>query len=254
MTSELGSNPEQERQLTQEPKEAHSAEEIQQYFEFADAILGVDWGEEGPPEIYTPQYIAAHPEEAQLFVLKDIGGNIVGGIKTKVLDEADKERLSINIGALASKNGILLEYAAIKEELQNQGLVKPLWNKAAGWGKEHGAEYMASEAEIDNPRSVYIQLRGGSKIVSIQPPGMGVPNPYFVLIDYATEPSPSEDDKPEWQEVVVTPESYDELKQLFGDGWVGVDIKGPPENPDNDDSWDKFQKNKWTLILEKANN
>lgn len=40
--------------------EVSKKEGVVRYFNFADPILHVDWGKEGAPEEYTPEFIEAH--------------------------------------------------------------------------------------------------------------------------------------------------------------------------------------------------
>ncbi len=223
-------------------EEANSAAEVAHYFEIADEILGVDWGEEGPPEYYTAEHIAAHPEAVQVFCIKDANNKVIGGIKTQLLNNNDKDRLGFIDRDKITQKGVLLEYAAIREAMQNKGLIKILMQKGIEWAHQHRAEYICAEVEINNPRSAYIQMREGFEITDIRPPGEGVPNPYFVLIQKKVAQSANQG-IPHWKEYEVTEHSFEELSQLFSEGWIGVDIKGAADV--------EYFDTPWMLILEK---
>ncbi len=229
----------------------HSTEELRKYFTFADPVIGVDWGEGGVLEDYTPEYIAAHPEITQIFVTKNDEGQIIAGAKVKMLDDEEKVRLGLERSGFEDQIGALLEYAAVEEEYRNNKLLVNLTQKRINWAKERNATYVCSEAEITNPISIYTKIRDGFVLTSVQEPAPGATHPYFVEIKSlkkleknGASKKNSNDHIPEWKEVVVTAESFEELKKLFTDGWTGVDIKGASEEPEK-------LTVPWTLIMER---
>lgn len=221
---------------------------MKEYFSFADPILHVDWGEDGIDEYYTPEYIAAHPEQTQVYVIRDSTGEIIAGAKVAVLTSDDKSRLGLSQERFKNDTGALLEYAAVKEEHRNKKLQADLSEKRIAWARERGASYICSEAEINNPISIYTKIRDGFVLVSIQQsdPGEGTVLPYFVELKFIDEERGGGEDKelPEWREEVVTDDSFEELNTLFDAGWVGVDIKGADEALEN-------LTVPWTLVLER---
>ena len=228
----------------------YTTEELKQFFSFADPIIGVDWGEEGVLEEYTPEYIAAHPEITQVFVARNNDGQIIAGSKVKMLDSAEQVRLGLNQDKFENQIGVLLEYTAVKEEHRNNKLLSDLTKKNIDWAKERGATYVCSEAEITNPISVYTKIRDGFVLTSVQEPCEGVTHPYFVEIK-SLNPDENQSSNaipgnstPEWKEVIVTEKSFEELKRFFDEGWIGVDIKGADESPEK-------LTIPWILIMEK---
>lgn len=235
-----------------EAQRTQTIEELRRYFAFADPLIGVDWGEKDVPEDYTPEYVAAHPELTQVYLVKDGSGEIIAGAKVKMLDAAEKNRLGLEQGNFANQSGALLEYAAVKKEYRNNKILADLTKKRIEWAKEHGATYVCSEAEITNPISIYTKIRDGFVLVNVQEPSAseGVVHPYFVEVKNVA-PNEGEARKeassaftPEWKEVLVTEESFSELKSLFVDGWIGVDIKGADEDPEK-------LRLPWRLVLER---
>jgi hypothetical protein len=227
----------------------HTPEELERYFAFANPVIGVDWGEGGVLEEYTPVYVAAHPELTQVFVAKDGTGEIIAGAKVTILNDGEKNRLGLAHGSFENQQGALLEYAAVKEEHRSAGMLGDLTEQRIAWAREHGAAFVCSEAEITNPISIYTKIRDGFVLASVQPPSEGVVHPYFVETKSL---NPKGDEKTsatpalEWKEVTVTEGSFDELKALFSDGWIGIDIKGADESPER-------LTVPWTLILERQN-
>jgi len=245
MGEKIKSGSEEEIKKPLEAREATTDEEVKQYFSFADPILKVAWGEDGPPEEYTPEYIAAHPELTKIFVVKDERSEVVGGAKIKKLTVSDKGRLNLNEGFLLNQSGVLLEYEAIRDDYRKQGLLSILTQKRIDWAKEHGAEYACAEVEITRPISAYTKIRDGFVVVGIKEAGEGIAEPYFVLLkqisggDTVVNKSKQAKDKVEWKEVEVNEDSCEELRGLFSDGWIGVDMKP------------KSEEMPWILILEK---
>ena len=236
------------KEIIQNPKieDTHDSEEIKRYFAFADPLIGVDWGEEGVAKDYMPEYVSAHPEITQVFIAKD-NEQIIAGAKIKMLDETEKVRLGLDQGDFEKQNGAILEYTAVKEEYRNKGLLADLTNKRIDWAKEHGATYICSEAEMINPISVYTKLRDGFVLVGVREPCDGIPHPYFVEVKKLNlnDNETTSDFKPEWKEVIVTAESFDELKKLFAEGWIGVDIKSSSEGSE-------VLSVPWILVMEKT--
>lgn len=223
---------------------------ISEYFDFANPILEIDWGEDGVPDEYKPEFIASHPDHTKVFIVKDESGEIVAGAKIKILDQETADRLGLSRGSLVGLMGVLLEYTAIRESDRNKGILGNLTSKRLEWAKERGADYACTELEIINPVSIWTKIRDGFTLVDIREPGAGIPHPYFVAVKVLTEKS---DQKvfgdivtPQWKEVEVGTNSYKELKSLFADGWVGVDIKG------SDEQGFENLNIPWTLILEKT--
>lgn len=240
------------REIIQNPEiEAiNNPEDLERFFTFTDPVIGVDWGEEGVLQDYTPEYIASHPEITQIFVAKNDEGQIVAGAKAKMLDDAEKVRLGLESSDFKNQIGALLEYAAVKKEYRNNKLLADLTKKRIDWAKEHKATYVCSEAEITNPISIYTKIRDGFVLASVQEPAPGAIHPYFVEIknlnpnENEISGNNSNSSIPEWKEVVVTEKSFEELKKLFADGWRGVDIKGADEEPEK-------LSVPWTLIMER---
>jgi hypothetical protein len=238
--------PKQESLILSSPD---SVKDIAEYFAFADPLIGVDWGEEGPLEEYTPEFIFAHPELTQVFVIRNTKGEIVAGAKVKKLDTSEKERLGLTDGELATKEGALLEYTAVKEAYRNNRLLADLTQKRIEWARSHESEYVCSEAEITNPISVYTKIRDGFTLIGIREPVEGIPEPYFVeyknLDSIQNAVSTPDAVDSELKEIMVSKESYAELADLFAHGWVGIDIKGSPLSPE------KLEM-PWTLILSRT--
>ncbi|MBI4225103.1 MAG: GNAT family N-acetyltransferase [Candidatus Sungbacteria bacterium] len=238
-------SPDEKTEMGLEAKEAGTAQEIRDYFAFADPILKVNWGEAEPPDEYTPEYIAAHPDITRIFVVRDANGDVVGGAKVKKLGEEDKHRLGLNKNQLMHKDGVLLEYSAVREDHRKRGLFSILTQKRIDWAGQHDAKYVCSEIEITRPISVYTKIRDGFTLVGIKEPGAGILEPYFVAFkqigenEPATEKNKDEKVQPEYMEMEINENSYQELKRLFSEGWVGVDAKFEGESIP------------WILILEK---
>src|SRR3989344_828669 len=228
-----------------EIKEAITKEEIEQFFSFADPILKVEWGKEGPPEEYMPEYIAANPDSTKIFIAQNEDGEIVGGGKVKKLTKDNLERLGLQKILSDKKDSILLEYSEVKEDYRNQGLFSKLIQKRVDWANEQGAEYMCAEVEITRPISAHIKIRDGFTFIGIKEPGEGIAEPYFVAIkkisekELITEEDKNNQTKFERKEVEVSEHSYGELNELFSVGWVGVGMKFSSQDAP------------WTLILEK---
>lgn len=245
LMSEYGENlfrPEKEQNAHLQLKVAETPEEIQQFLAFADKILDVDWESEGPPEEYTPEWIAENPDFTKIFIVQDESKTIVAGAKVKMLDDRTRERLALDSEELTGQTGVLLEYEAVKTDHRQQGLLKALTAKRIDWAKERGATYTCAEIAVGTPISAYIKARQGFKYISIQKPGEGILEPYFVVIKPISDSDTkitNDQDSPEKKEVVVNEEALDTFPSLFADGWVGVDAKI---------NGDTFP---WTLILEK---
>lgn len=222
-------------------------EDLEEFFAFADELIGVDWGEAGPPETYTPEYVAAHPDLTQVFAIEDAEGAIIATGKVTVLNDEQKARLGFDTGAFEGQKGALLEYTAVAEAHRNNRLLAALTEQRIAWAREQGASFVCSEAEITNPVSIYTKIRDGFVLTGIKPPFEEIPHPYVVEVKGI---APHQDEAatarttPVWKEAVVTEDSFEELQALFADGWVGVDIKGAAEDPEH-------LGMPWTLILEK---
>lgn len=235
----------QEREKNPEAVRAQSAQDVSEYYQFADPVLGVDWGEDGVLDEYAPEYVVSHPELTQVFVARDSAGEVIAGGKVTMLDLSTMMRLDLDRSAFADETGALLEYTAVQEEYRNKGILGDIMSKRIAWAKEHGATFVCSEAEINNPISVYTKIRDGFVLTSIQEPDLGVVNPYFVeVMSLDGRKVSGAEGKPEWKEVVVTSDSFDELQGLFNEGWIGVDIKGAAEAPEK-------LSMPWTLVMEK---
>ncbi len=240
-----------ERQLPQSevniPSEVHQiieADGIKDYLSFADLILEVDWGEEGPPEEYTPEFIAAHPDLTAVFVMKE-GDEIIGGSKVKLVDERTKNRLGLMGETWVHQTGALLEYTAIKEDYRNKGLLKVLTDKRIEWAKDHNAEYVCTETGISESIATYVKLRDGFRIIGVCEPGEGIPEYYFVLVKLLDEAEDKVNQNVEYKEIKVDNDSVSQLSILLNEGWHGVDIKGIGVNSEN-------LVFPYALILEKA--
>lgn len=224
---------------------AATAQDVREYFKFADRELGVDWGVDGAPEEYTPEFIASHPDFTQIFMVRDSNNAIIAGAKVKKITPDVQSRLGLDKGDLAKQIGVLLEYTVVREDKRNSGILSLLTQKRLDWSKEHGAEYACAEVEITRPISAYTKIRDGFVFVGIQEPGAGIPDPYLVAVkpiikDASTnESTKKKHDQFEWKEIEINENSEKDLAKLFMDGWVGVDIKSNSETCP------------WTLILEK---
>jgi predicted GNAT family acetyltransferase len=184
-------------------------------------------------------YIAAHPDFTQVFVVRDEKGEVVAGSKVKKIEEETRSRLRLDVGDYAGKQGALLEYTVVQKDLQNKGLLQELTKTRVEWAKEKNIEFVCAEVEITRPVSAWTKIRDGFVMVGLNDPGEGIPEPYFVAVKPLTEQKKEVTKKPEWKEIVVSEETKEELKGLFSDGWVGVDVKF-----DNEEG-------PMTLILEK---
>ena len=217
--------------------ELETASQIAEYFALADPILGVDWGEEGVPEMYTPEYIAAHPEETRVFGIKNNAGELVAGAKVTLLSDFDKERLGFVDNDYATKKGALLEYTAVKEDDRRKRLLAQLTKARLEWAKEKNVEYMCTECELENPISAHAKTVDGFKFIDVREPGMGVVNPYMVAVKSLTDNLPIVSG--EKKKILITKDSKDELRKLFDEGWVGIDAQIP------------YQSESWTMIMQK---
>lgn len=219
---------------------ATSAKEVQEYFNFADPILGVDWGEEGAPEEYTPEYIAAHPEYTQVFVVRNTEKEIIAGSKIKKLDEHTKQRLGLEGVEYDDKEGVLLEYAAVREDERKKGILTLMGKEFIQWIHENNVSYASAEVEVMRPISAHTMMREGFRIVGLKEPGEGIPEPYFVAVKFMDETGQQKTPfSGEGKEIVVSEDTEEELRKLFAEGWQGVGVKF--EN----------QEGPMTLILEK---
>ncbi len=224
--------------------EIATEQEVSQYFAFADPILHVDWGAEGLPEEYTPEYIVAHPEATKIFVIKNGSNEIIGGAKIKKLTEEDARRLGLNKGPFSNQDGALLEYTVVREDYRNQGLLTELTQKRIDWAKERGIDYVCAEIAIDTPISAHTKIRDGFMFIDIRMPGAGISVPYFIAVKPLYQESKTAEnevnkEQPERKEVEVNETSFEELRGLFDEGWVGVNIKLGGES------------DAWILILER---
>jgi hypothetical protein len=201
-----------------------SPEEIKGYFNFADPILGVDWGEKGVPEEYTPEYVASHPEATQVFVIRGEGAEIAGGSKVTMLDAENQARLGLDAGLYARQKGVLLEYTAIREPDRNKKLLAELTSKRLEWAREHGAGFAATEIELTNPVSAHTKTRDGFVFVGVKDPIDGIPHPYLVAVLPLGEKGPVSQGG-ETKEVEVDENSKEYLATLFAEGWIGIDAK-----------------------------
>lgn len=182
----------------------------------------------------------------QIFAIEAKNGEIVAGAKVSLLDEETKSRLGLDQGSRASLKGALSEYVATKVEYRNLGLFLLLTDKEVEWAKQRNVDYLVAELETTNPISTWTHIREGMTLVGIREAGAGIPNPYFVAVkDLKTSKVNGSGDKnPEWKEIEVGADSCRELKKLFADGWMGVDIKGVDENVTD-------LSTPWTTVLEK---
>lgn len=240
MTESMGMWPPQEKIPEIKTLELREAEDIRKYFAFADPILGVDWGEKGVPEEYQPEYIAAHPEETQMFSATR-GNEFAGGAKVAILDETAKTRLLIP-AEYQEKVGVLLEYAAVAEEHRKQGVLKELTEKRLEWAKAHGAEFAACECELKNPVSALAKIKDGFVIHGACPADLsvGISTPYLVAMkDLRAEITPGKE-RVDIIDVLVSEDSYEELSTLFAEGWIGVEVEMP-----------KTEGEPWKLTLER---
>ena len=189
-------------------------------------MLRVTWDETTTPEEYRPEYIVAHPDETVVLGVYE-GSVLVAGGKVTILNDEEKKRLEPNT-ELHSEKGALLEYVAVKEESRNQHILLDLIKRRTDWAQQHGVRNLYSELELDNPISSIPKVKNGFKIYSVHPSGAGISTPYLVLrkdiSGTSVENKSSETSMPEKKELFVTEDSYDELAQLFSDGWVGIDI------------------------------
>ncbi len=236
-----------EEEFSNKIEQIHTVSEVEKFFTFADPILEVEWGVEEIPEEYTPAFIVEHPDRTAIFEIKNSSGEIIGGSKVKIVDNKARQRLGLDSGDIAKFKFALLEYTAIREEFRNKGLLTVLTDKRVEWARDHGVEYLCAECGMVDPVPLYTKLRDGFKVIGICEPGEGITVPYFVVIKNISEGNllePMDNSGTEWNEVEVNQESYDQLNQLFKEGWVGVDIKGVGENFENLDV-------PWTLILER---
>lgn len=229
-----------------EIKKAKSIEEIRDYFDFSDPLIGVDWGENGPPVDYTPEYIFNNPELTQLFLIHNKHKEIIAGAKVVKMTIIEKRRLGLTGSEFTSKEGVLLEYTAVGEQYRNNGLLKELTDRRIQWAFDHGADYVCSEAEITNPVSVYTKIRDGFVLIGICASAEGIARPYFVEYKNLKPENPYsntiETSVTKLREVIVTEDSFADLSDLFADGWIGIDIKGNQSEPE-------MLETPWTLIM-----
>jgi hypothetical protein len=224
-------------------REATTPEEIREFLAFGDAILEVNWGPEGPPEEYTPEYIAAHPDFTKIFIAKDADGRLMGGAKVKMIDERTRHRLGLDVGEYAHQIGVLFEYEVVREDERRKGLLKPLTEPRVEWAKKRNATYLCAEIAVTTPVSGFIKAEHqGFRYIGIKEPGEGITDPYFVIVKDIAEHSPTPQNKPaniERKEVAVNEHALDVFQPLFADGWVGV---GATLSSD---------EKSWSLLLEK---
>ncbi len=246
METESKFNGQEKAEVPPTISEATSEQDVDQYFAFANPELGVDW--EQPPEEYTSQYIVEHPDETKVYIIRNAGGEIIAGGKVKLLGPEDRQRLGLDAASFQGQSGALLEYTVVKEGSRQKGLQTTLTEKRTEGAKEHDAKFLCTELSILRPIALYPKIRDGFTLIGIRDvePEIGIEEPYFVAVkSLADQPKPPADaTTPEWQEVEITPDSYEHLKALFNEGWVGIDMKETP------DSFKKFGL-PWILILEK---
>ncbi len=244
---------EQKEQNPFRTMELKEATVIQDYFDWANPMLRVTWDKTTTPKEYTPEYIVSHPDETIVLGVYE-GSALVAGGKVTILNEEEKKRLETN-SELHAEKCALLEYVAVKEESRGKHILLDLIEKRLDWAEKNEVRYMYSEMELDNPISSIPKVKKGFKIYSVRPSGAGISTPYLVLrkdmseIPTATESS--ETNTLEKTEVLVTEDSYNELAQLFNDGWVGIDITADEQLLTVDHISPDKKQAPWKLTLER---
>lgn len=110
-------------------------------------LLWPDWPEDHPPEV--DAWLADPPADQAVFVLeRALGGGegaLGGFVETRLRSVAD--------GCDSSPVGYL-EGLWVDEDLRGRGLARPLVEAAEAWARGRGCTEMASDAAIDNARSI----------------------------------------------------------------------------------------------------
>lgn len=230
--------------ISPEVRPLQDAADIAEFFRVADPILHVDWGDDGVPAEYTPEYIVAHPDQTQIFAVRDMQTTeIVAGAKVTVVDEQTATRLQLS-EQLQTRRGVLGEYGFVREGVRGNGVLEKMTNQSLEWARAKGVEYMCAELSTTDPRAIGVQLRksGGFVLLGVCPPGAGIETPYFVAVrpvdsdkegcwrdlgfSTPSEFAPSDDgSKYEWDELPLDT-SFETLQKKFSEGWYGVDLRG----------------------------
>lgn len=209
--------------------------EIRAYFDFADPHLHIE-DHELLGESYAPESIARDIQENRrtlLFLEKD-GIRVAGGMGTLV--DVDRKKL---LGISKDKKTLVLEYLVINEAERGKGYEKDLTDARIQWGKEHGADTVATEVEMNNFHSLVTKLKQGFAIRSVE--YLPEEPPYYVLSRRIDTPH-NERDNGELTEVRANDTKT--IEAMLDDGWIGIDIKNTGEVTSTDPA-------AWVLILEK---
>ncbi len=249
--------------ISLEVRSLQGAADIAEFFRVADPILDVDWGDDGVPVGYTPEYIVAHPDQTQIFAVRDIQTTeILAGAKVTVMDSNMANRLQLS-EQMKQRKGVLFEYTFIKESLRDQGTMDVLMSQRMEWAKKQEAIYVCTELGVDDPRAIWVKLRKSDNfvLIGVCPPGEGIETSYFVAarpVDIVPEdqwarlglqqPTDLRDSTVdpvsyEWDELPLG-SSFEMLQKKFDEGWYGVDLRGTIDQ-------DTESSVPWSIVFER---